>query len=158
METRQNNTYYWFCSIEPEYYRSKLRPGLYACGGIAVFILVFGGVMAYMFDDVTSFFIVAACAVVYMLITALVFGLAMSAKDPRESYEMTDTNIKTGSGRSSEYFDFKKIRQITFTRKYIEIKGKVRRMRIYTPTEEELDFVRGYIMNRLPGDVEMKYE
>jgi hypothetical protein len=31
-------------------------------------------------------------------------------------------------------------------------------MRIYTPTDEELDFVRGYIMNRLPGDVEMKYE
>ncbi len=73
-----NGVYTWSCPIEAEYHRSSIRPGLYACIGIAVFLLI--------------------------------FGLALSATDPHESYELTEDFVKSGYGRSSVYFDFKKVR------------------------------------------------
>ena len=47
--------------------------------------------------------IVLGCTAVFLLITFLVFGLTLLATDPQESYEMTETYIKTGSGKSSAY-------------------------------------------------------
>ena len=85
MRQQPNGTYTWSAPIEPEYHRSSIRPGLYACVGIAVFLLIFGGVLAYQYHDIKDFFIVAGCAAVFLIISFLVFGLAFSATDPHES-------------------------------------------------------------------------
>ena len=90
-----NGVYTWSCPIEAEYYRSSIRPGLYACIGIAVFLLI--------------------------------FDLALSATDSHECYELTEDLVKFGYGRSSVYFDFKKVR-------------------IYV-TEEDYNLVRGHIQS-----------
>ena len=156
--TRQpNGTYTWSCSIEPEYHRRSIRPGLYACIGIAVFLLIFGGVLAYSYHDIKDFFIVAGCAAVFLLISFLVFGLAFSATDPHESYQMTEEYVKSGYGKSSVYFDFRKVRVLVLSAKYIELHGKTRRMRIYIP-EEEYNFVRGFIQARIPMECEVRYD
>lgn len=156
--TRQpNGTYTWSCPIEVEYYKDSIRPGLYACLGIAVFLLFFGGVMAYQYHDIQNFLIVAGCIVVFLLITFLFFGLAFSSKDPHESYTMTEEYVKTGYGKSSVYFDFKKAQVIVFAPKYIKLCGKMKKVRIYIP-EEDYNFVRGYIQCRLPMECEIRYE
>ena len=157
IEQRQNGSYTWMCSIDVEYYRHGMRMGLNACLGIAVFLLVFGAILSIPSRDWESFLIVAGCTAVFLLITAFFFGLAFSAKDPRESYEMWDDLVKSGSGKSAVWFDYKKAKKAIFCRKYIELRGKTKRMRIYAP-EEDFDFVRSYIMNRLPGSCDIKFE
>ncbi len=153
---KKDGTYVWSCPIEAKYHRDSIRPGLYACIGIAAFLLLFGGFLSYKYHDLKSFFIVAGCAAVFLLITFLIFGLAFSAADPQERYEMTELYVKTGSGKSSVYFDFKKARTVVLSGKYIELCGKKRRMRVYIP-EEDFYFVRGYIQSRVPMECEIRY-
>ena len=157
IKRQPNGTYSWSCSIEAKYHRDSIRPGLYACIGIAVFLLIFGGILAYRYQDIEGFFIVAGCAAVFLLISFLIFGLAFSATDPHESYEMTEDFVKSGYGKSSVYFDYKKVLAVVLSAKYIELQGKTRRMRIYVP-EEDYNFVRGYIQSRVPMECEIKYE
>lgn len=157
IKQQPNGTYSWSCPIEAEYHRSSIRPGLYACIGIAIFLLIFGGILAYQYHDIKDFLIVAGCVAVFLLISFLVFGLAFSATDPHESYEMTEDFVKSGYGRSSVYFDFKKVKELVLSGKYIELHGKTKRMRIYIP-EEDFNFVRGYIQARIPMECEIRYE
>ena len=131
--------------------------GVKACLGIAAFVLVFGGILAIQYDDWTSFLIVAGSDAVFLLITFVVFKLALSAKDPQESYEMSDVYIKSGYGKSSVYFDFDKAKVAIFTPKYIELQGRIKKIRVYVP-EEDYSFVKGYIMSRLTGECEIRYE
>ena len=45
--TRNSNGFYtWRCSMDVDYYREGMGVGIYACLGIAAFILIFGGIMA----------------------------------------------------------------------------------------------------------------
>ena len=104
--TRDSNGFYtWRCSMDVGYYRQGMGVGINACLGIAAFILVFGGIMAIKFDDWTNFLIVAGSDAVFLLITFVVFKLAFSARDPQESYEMSDIYVKSGYGKSSVYFE-----------------------------------------------------
>ena len=86
--TKNSNGFYtWSCSMDVGYYRKGMWMGIKACLGIAAFILVFGAIMAVQFHDWTNLLIVAGCDAVFLLITFVVFKLALSAEDPHESYE-----------------------------------------------------------------------
>ena len=156
--TRNSYGFYtWRCSMDVDYYRKGMGMGIKACLGIAAFILVFGGIMAIQFDDWMYFLIVAGCDAVFLLIMFVVFKLALSAEDPQESYEMSDIFVKSGYGKSSVYFHFDKAKVAIFTPKYIELQGRIKKIRVYVP-EEDYSFVKGYIMNRLTGECEIRYE
>ena len=156
--TKNSNGFYtWSCSMDVGYYRKGMWMGIKACLGIAAFILVFGAIMAIQFHDWTNLLIVAGCDAVFLLITFVVFKLALSAEDPHESYEMSDIYVKSGYGRSSVYFDFDKAKAAVFTPKYIELQNGIKKIRVFVP-EEDYDFVKRYIMNRLTGECEIRYE
>ena len=152
-----NGMYKWSCSMDVEYYRKGMGMGIKACLGIAAFIVIFGGVLSIQYNDWTTFLIVAGCDAVFLLITFVVFKLALSAEDPHESYEMSDIYVKSGYGKSSVYFDFDKAKTAIFTPKYIELQKGIKKIRVYVP-EEDYSFVKGYIMSRLPGECEIRYE
>lgn len=151
----------WYCSIDPAYYGSQLMLGVWACAGIAVFLLLYGAFLSVHFQDWSGFLVILGGVAVFLVITAVVFGLffqgARKDADPKELYEMTDTYVKTGSGRSSSYFYFRRIRKFTVRPKYLELRGKRISMRVYVPGED-MSFVRNYIMSRLPSDAEIRYE
>ena len=149
--------YKWSCSIDADYNRKNLGAGVIACIIIAVFVLIFGAIMAIRFRDVESFLIVLGCDAFFMLITFVFFKLAFSAQDPRESYEMCDIYVKSGYGQSSVFIDFDKARTAVFTRNYIELKAGMAKTRVYAPAED-FTFVRGYIMSHLTGECEIRYE
>ena len=151
-----NGLYTWSCSIDAVYYKDSIRPGLYACIGIAVFLLLFGGVMSFPSHDLKSFLVVAGSTAVFLLISFLVFGLAFSANDPHESYRMGDTYVMSGYGKSSVYMDYKKVKTMVLGEKYIELHGRIKRIRIYIP-EEDCVFVREFIQGRLPMECEIRY-
>ena len=142
--------------MDVDYYREGMGAGIMACLGIAVFILVFGGIMTIKFNDWTNFLIVAGSDAVFLLITFVVFKLALSAKDPQESYEMSDVYIKSGYGKSSVYFDYDKARVAIFTPRYIELQSGIKKIRVFVP-EEDYSFVKGYIMSRMTGECEIRY-
>lgn len=151
-----NGMYSWTCSIDADYNRRNMWMGIYACLIIAVFVLVFGAILSYQYRDGKSFLIVAGCDAVFLLITYVVFRFALSENDPRESYVMSDIYVKSGYGRSSVYFDYDKAKEAVFAPGYIELHGRVAKIRVYAPPEE-FEFVRRYIMNRLPGECDIRY-
>ena len=151
-----DGSFKWSCSIEVEYYRRSMGPGFKACLGIAAFLLLFGGFLAYRYQDWTNFLIVAGCTAVFLLITFLAFGLTLPAKDPQESYRMGETYVMSGYGRSSVHLEYKKVKTMVLGGKYIELHGKTKRMRIYLP-EEDCVFVREFIQQRLPMECEIRY-
>ena len=142
--------------MDVDYYREGMGAGIMACLGIAVFILAFGGIMAIKYNDWTNFLIVAGSDAVFLLITFVVFKLALSAKDPQERYEMSDVYIKSGYGKSSVYFDYDKARVAIFTPRYIELQSGIKKIRVFVP-EEDYSFVKGFIMSRLTGECEIRY-
>ena len=155
--TRQpNGAYTWRCPIEVEFYRKSISPGLYVCVAMALILLITGGVIAYMEDDLVVFLILAGCAAVFLLIALVAFGVAFSAKNPHERYLMTEGFIRAGTGRSAVLFAFRKARILAIGRKYIELHGKIQRIRVYIP-EKDYDFVRGYVRSRVPMECEIKY-
>ena len=72
IKQQPNGTYTWSCPIEVEYHRSSMRPGIYACIGIAVFILIFGGILAYIVVLIVSI-LGAIVSGIQFLITLLLF-------------------------------------------------------------------------------------
>ena len=70
---------------------------------------------------------------------------------------MNDEYVKPGYGKSSIYSEFKKIKKMIVTPGYIELIGNLTTNRIYVPAED-MDFVRSYIMQRLPADAEITNE
>ena len=152
-----NGMYKWSCSIDAAYYRKSVGAGVKACIIIAVCVLVFVAIIAFQYRDVGSFLIVLGSDAVFMLITIVIFKLAFSAEDPRENYEMCDIYVKNGYGKSSVYFDYDKAREAVFARNYIDLKGRIAKIRVYAPAED-FEFVRGYIMSHLTGDCQIRYE
>lgn len=59
-------------------------------------------------------------------------------------YEMREDGIVIGSGKSSIYFPWERIRKIRDQGEYLEIAGKIRKERIYA-SDEEKPFIREYI-------------
>ena len=158
IEMKSNGAYVWSCSIDVNYYRKNMRTGFHACLIIAALLLLLGGVFSYRVHDLEVFWIVAGCTAVFLAITCLVFWLYTHfAKDPQERYEMTEEYVKTGVGKYAVYFSFKKAKIAVFTKKYIELRGRTAKMRVYSP-EKDFDFVRSFIMNRLTGDCDIRYE
>ena len=75
----------------------------------------------------------------------------------REIYHLTDEYIETGSGKTRALFSFKRTRKVIVTRKYMELRGRFGGPRVYAP-EEDMSFVRSYILSRVPGEAQIRYE
>ena len=153
-----NGIYHWSCSIDVDYYRHGMMNGVKACIGIAVFLLIFGGFLAVTNDDLESFFIVLASTAVFGVICAGVFiPVIVLVKDPGEHFEMCDDWVKSGSGKSSVYFNYKGVRTLAIHNNWLELRGKVKKVRIYAPPED-FGFVRDYVKYRIPGEANITYE
>lgn len=157
--TRQEDgTWCWRCSTGVDYYMRSIRYAVIACVIIGIFVLVFGAILAIPNQDWEVMAIFAGCDAVFALITFVVCWIfSRNVSDPKEIYELHEDYVRSGSGRSSIYFEFSKAKEVVFTEKYIELKGKLTSLRVYVP-EEDMSFVKNHIMSQLPGDAEIRYE
>lgn len=153
-----DGSYFWRCRIDYDYFKKGLMMGVWACVFITIFILGFGVILSVKEGDWEVFLPVLLAAVIFALICIIVFGGVMHiAKDPWEIYTMTDNFIKSGSGKSSVYFDFKNAREVFIGDKYIELKGKLKRFRFYFPPEDKA-LARGLVVRRIPLDAVVHYK
>ena len=156
--TRQEDgSFRWKCAVEKEYEQRAYELTMKICGAIAAFILAFGGFLSIMNSDLMSFAIVAACVAAFLLISFFIcWGLNKLPGTMREIYHLTDKYIETGSGKTRAIFSFKKTRTVIVTSKYIELTGRFGGPRVYVP-EQDMSFVRGYILSRVPGEAQVQY-
>lgn len=154
---QSDGCYCWRQETDREYELSRLRAGFIACVIIALFILVYGGILSILYPDPENMLVVAACAAVFMLICILIFGLcAHFVKSPSETYIMDDTYIQTGEGKSSVLFNYKGAKKVTLTPKYIELKGRLKTVRVYVPPQD-MSFVKNHILSRVSGQADIVY-
>lgn len=147
----------WRQETDLEYALSHLRAGFIACVIIALFVLVYGGILNFLYRDPANMLIVAACAAVFMLISILIFSLCAHFVDsPSEIYTMYDTYIQAGEGKTSVSFHFKGAKRVTLTPKYIQLKGRLKTLRVYVPPQD-MSFVKNHILSRVSGQADIVY-
>lgn len=147
-----DGSYQWDCSIDRDYHQESGRQGIWAVLFLCAFILIVFLIMTHGTGAQGDFWIPLLVIGVILGVSLPLLFLWNSAPDPHEQYVLTEDNVKSGYGQEAIYSDFKKTKEVLITAKYIEMIGKYRNNRIYVPPED-MDFVRDFILERLPDDV-----
>ena len=144
-----NGLYSWYGNMDNTYYRNEQYKGLKLMAGILLTIMA---VLAVALQSLEYMLLVAGIFGFVFLLTLLIINLTVRGEGvTRELYTMCDEWIKAGSGKSSSFFTFSKARQVTFLPRYVELRGRVKTLRVYVPAED-MPFVHDYIRSRLlPG-------
>lgn len=148
-----NGSYHWDCSIDTEYHKESGRKGLWGVLFLCVFVLVAFFIATGGGGGLGDLWIPLLVIGVILVIAVPLLLMWNSAGDPHEQYEMTEEYVKSGYSKSAIYSEYKKTEEVVFTDKYIEMCGKYGRNRIYVP-EEDMEFVREFILKRLPEGVQ----
>ena len=146
----------WDCPIDRDFHRRSGRSGLLwiliLCDGVFITFLIASHGKGIQNDIWIPLLVIGV-----ILVTALpLFLLWNSAEEPCERYVMTEDHVTSGYGRGTICSVFKKTKEVRITSKYIELTGNYRSNRIYVPPED-MDFVREFILRRLPDDAEIRY-
>ena len=150
--------YRWQCRTSKKEERKAYSATIKACIIIAVFVLVMSVVFCIMLDDWGGMWIEAVCVGVFMLIALLIcWGLDRLPGGVREMYVMTDTYLKSGTGRASAYFSYKRTKVIMIYPDHIELIGPFGGPGVFAPPED-LPFVRAYMLSRMPGTARIEYK
>ena len=148
-----DGSYRWDCSIDTDYHRESGKKGLWGILFLCAFVFFISCIVSPGAFDLRIPLIVNG---VILAVSLPLLFLWNSAEDPHEQYVMTEEYVKSGYGRASVFADFKKTNEAVISGKYIEMSGKYGTCRVYVPTED-MDFVREYILKRLPGDAVIRH-
>ena len=153
---QEDGTYCWRCVIGKDYERKIYRTTLIICGFIAAFVLIYGGVLSFMYHQ--SPLIPVACVIVFLLITLLIcFGLDRLPGSVTEIYRLHEEYIVTGSGKTRAVFEFSRTKKMIVTGQYIDLIGRFGGQRIYVP-KANMSLVNAYIACRITGTAAIRNE
>lgn len=151
-----NGSYHWDCSIETDYHRRSVKTGLWWILGICAAVFIFFLIAAHGTNAQDEWWIPLLVIGVVLVIALPLFLLWNSAEDPHEQYMMTEEYVKSGYGKSAVFSKFSETKLLVITSKYIELSGPHTVNRIYVP-EEDMSFVRNFIVERMPENAEIRY-
>ena len=152
-----NGSYTWRCPTSVEYVRMQLMLGFKICIAVDLVILAVGIALLLYTRSMELLMIFGAIAGGFLALVLLIFGLSVLIyRDPWERYQLMDTYIMTGYGRSSSWFNYKNTKVLNIRPTYLELRGKVAVMRVYVPAED-YPFVRDFIKYRMPDEAEINY-
>ena len=152
-----DGSYSWDCSIDRGYHRKTGREGLLGILFLCAFVFILFLLVSHGTNLKEDLWIPLTVIGVILLISLPLLFLWNSAGDPHERYIMTEDYVRSGYGKSAVYSEFKKTKEAVITGKYIEMIGNYRNNRIYVPPED-MDFVREFILERLPEEVRIRQE
>ena len=155
-ELQEDGSYRWSCSIDKDFHRSKAKAGFWACLAVAGVSLLAGFFASGMSSAHNSIWMILLVPFVIMIIGLPLIFLYGSAEDPHESYVLTEKYVKSGYGREAVFATFEKTKTVAVRPQYIELSGQFRTVRVYVPAEDG-EFVREYILARIPGNAVVKY-
>ena len=149
-----DGVYRWYGMVDAEYTRRKLHHGMKLfCIIMIVSFALFSLILILMGqgDGLGIVFLVLGLIVALCL---LIVFLSAPRQATRERFELYDTWLGVGVGKSRSFFTFSKARRVTCDKNYIELQGRWMTLRAYA-SEEDLPFLREYILPRLPSTVQI---
>ena len=156
IERDENGTYHWTAAIDGEYDRKIIRIVFGAIGGLCVLFTVYA-LLKYPDMFLTT---LLSCLGVLAVVSAVALPLMRLSRGRQQKYEMNEEYVRfVGSGRSDSYFHYKGIRRVRVNRarNLIHIRGIAVSAPFFVPPEG-FEFVRNYIVSRLPDSAKVSYE
>ena len=156
IERDENGTYHWTAAIDEEYDRKIIRIVFGAIGGLCVLFTVYA-LVKYPDMFLTT---LLSCLGVLAVVSAVALPLMRRSRGRQQKYEMNEEYVRfVGSGRSDSYFHYKGIRRVRVNRarNLIHIRGIAVSAPFFVPPEG-FEFVRNYIVSRLPDSAKVSYE
>ena len=156
IERDENGTYHWTAAIDGEYDRKIIRIVFGAIGGLCVLFTVYA-LVRYPDMFLTT---LLSCLGVLAVVSAVALPLMRLSRGRQQKYEMNEEYVRfVGSGRSDSYFRYKGIRRVRVNRarNLIHIRGIAVSAPFFVPPEG-FEFVRNYIVSRLPDSAKVSYE
>ena len=156
IERDENGTYHWTAAIDGEYDRKIIRIVFGAIGGLCVLFTVYA-LVRYPDMFLTT---LLSCLGVLAVVSAVALPLMRLSRGRQQKYEMNEEYVRfVGYGRSDSYFHYKGIRRVRVNRarNLIHIRGIAVSAPFFVPPEG-FEFVRNYIVSRLPDSAKVSYE
>ena len=156
IERDENGTYRWTAAIDGEYDRKIIRIVFGAIGGLCVLFTVYA-LVKYPDMFLTT---LLSCLGVLAVVSAVALPLMRLSRGRQQKYEMNEEYVRfVGYGRSDSYFRYKGIRRVRVSRprNLIHIRGIAVSAPFFVPPEG-FEFVRNYIVSRLPDSAKVSYE
>jgi hypothetical protein len=156
IERDENGTYHWTAAIDGEYDRKIIRIVFGAIGGLCVLFTVYA-LVRYPDMFLTT---LLSCLGVLAVVSAVALPLMRLSRGRQQKYEMNEEYVRfVGYGRSDSYFRYKGIRRVRVNRarNLIHIRGIAVSAPFFVPPEG-FEFVRNYIVSRLPDSAKVSYE
>ncbi len=156
IERDENGTYHWTAAIDGEYDRKIIRIVFGAIGGLCVLFTVYA-LVRYPDMFLTT---LLSCLGVLAVVSAVALPLMRLSRGRQQKYEMNEEYVRfVGYGRSDSYFHYKGIRRVRVNRarNLIHIRGIAVSAPFFVPPEG-FEFVRNYILSRLPDSAKVSYE
>lgn len=156
IERDENGTYHWTAAIDGEYDRKIIRIVFGAIGGLCVLFTVYA-LVKYPDMFLTT---LLSCLGVLAVVSAVALPLMRLSRGRQQKYEMNEEYVRfVGYGRSDNYFRYKGIRRVRVNRarNLIHIRGTAVSAPFFVPPES-FEFVRNYILSRLPDSAKVSYE
>ena len=156
VERDENGTYHWVAAIDGEYDRKIIRIVFGAIGGLCVLLTVYA-LVKYPDMFLTT---LLSCLGVLAVVSAVALPLMRLSRGRQQKYEMNEEYVRfVGYGRSDSYFHYKGIRRVRVNRarNLIHIRGIAVSAPFFVPPEG-FEFVRNYILSRLPDSAKVSYE
>lgn len=156
IERDENGTYHWTAAIDGEYDRKIIRIVFGAIGGLCVLFTLYA-LVRYPDMFLTT---LLSCLGVLAVVSAVALPLMRLSRGRQQKYEMNEEYVRfVGYGRSDSYFHYKGIRRVRVNRarNLIHIRGIAVSAPFFVPPEG-FEFVRNYILSRLPDSAKVSYE
>ena len=156
IERDENGTYHWTAAIDGEYDRKIIRIVFGAIGGLCVLFTVYA-LVKYPDMFLTT---LLSCLGVLAVVSAVALPLMRLSRGRQQKYEMNEEYVRfVGYGWSDSYFHYKGIRRVRVNRarNLIHIRGIAVSAPFFVPPEG-FEFVRNYIVSRLPDSAKVSYE
>ena len=156
IERDEDGTYHWVAAIDQEYDRKVIIILFGSIGGLCALFLV---VALVKYPDMFLATLLS-CLGALAVVSAVALPLMRMSRGRQQKYEMNEEYVRfVGSGRSDSYFHYKGIRRVHVNRarNLIHIRGIAVSAPFFVPPEG-FEFVRNYIVSRLPDSAKVSYE
>ena len=152
----EKGTYHWIGTIDGQCSEKTGRIVYSVMGGLC--ILFIGMALIINPDMIWATLLSSLGILAIVTIVAVPYLRAMTGR--KQSYEMNEKYIRyVGYGKEDAVFSYEDIRKVHVytSRNMLEVKGAIVSAPFFVP-QEDFDFVKGYILQRLPNHAEILYE
>ncbi len=151
---QEDGSYRWICEMDEEYQRENNERAVKIFWLIAAGMVGIGVILAVAMNAWMALWILVATAAFFMGITLIVTRIVTKLPGSRtERYEIREDGVKTGYGKYSVYLSWDNLTRVRWEDRYVELKGKLRTIRIYVPGGD-MPAVREAILRWMPSGTE----